>query len=965
MVPEMNKETATLSIGDKFLQLCTILVIFHISSIGSPAAAYSVRGCHITWHTDAKCGGSNMKAFPMDIPPKVTTLDLSFNKISKITKQDLKKLTNLSSLDLNHNIISEIEDGAFTRQFYLEVLVLSSNRLVELRNTLFEGLVNLKDLRLAHNHIKTVASSSFKPLANLKFLDLSRNRLQNLSSVGRILQNAPYLHFLSISSNNFSAFRSAELSTRALKLASLDISRNPIEVFRITANIFPNLTKLNLANCGKKTGIVFDVRNESFLCSLSGLDISGATFSLKAMREFLQSLNASLTSLRLTTMPKDLETLIAVSCNIPSLATLKLQHNRMRVVGRGALHACTNVTELYLADNLIRDLPEDSLRPLRRLRIFDLRKNHLQWVPPAVRNLPTLVELDLSSNNITALRCGDFANLTGLRRLYLYDCKVSALLGCAFDDLGKLEVLKLRNNRINQLNSAFKRHFPNLKALDLGENELTVIGRGEFSGLGSLQNLTLQQNRIKTLKSGAFIGLHTLSSLILAINELEGEQLRDNVFGVLISLKNLNFMDNHIRYKSDVPIPSPPFRKLSQLKTLLLSGQHSRLKSCLPQNILQGLMNLSELSFRNIQLRSLNQHTFNYTHGLESLYLSSNELIDISSELFAPIQQLKELYISRTNLRSLDFLLSAGLNRLEFLQVRKNAFSVISELVIQSLPALVYLDMQGNSFTCDCDNAWFLWWVVSNNRTQVFDAYNFECNYPPDLRGTKLLDIDVHSCMLDVGLICFLSTACMVVLFLVASFTYHFLRWQMVYAYYLLLAYLFNTKQKNRRAHQYDAFISYNIHDEPWVLGELLPKLEDEQGWRLCLHHRDFQPGKPIMDNITDAIYGSKKTICVISRRYLESEWCSREIQVASFRLFDEQKDVLILVFLEDIPTSLLSPYYRMRKLLKRHTYLSWPKAAPRPSVFWEKLRKALETKDELGGDNLLLTEVERTQRKP
>lgn len=39
--------------------------------------------------------------------------------------------------------------------------------------------------------------------------------------------------------------------------------------------------------------------------------------------------------------------------------------------------------------------------------------------------------------------------------------------------------------------------------------------------------------------------------------------------------------------------------------------------------------------------------------------------------------------------------------------------------------------------------------------------------------------------------------------------------------------------------------------------------------------------GKPIMENITDAIYNSRKTICVISRSYLQSEWCSREIQVA------------------------------------------------------------------------------------
>ncbi len=85
-------------------------------------------------------------------------------------------------------------------------------------------------------------------------------------------------------------------------------------------------------------------------------------------------------------------------------------------------------------------------------------------------------------------------------------------------------------------------------------------------------------------------------------------------------------------------------------------------------------------------------------------------------------------------------------------------------------------------------------------------------------------------------------------------------------------------------------YISYNVHDELWVMRELLPQLEGEQGWKLCLHHRDFEPGKPIMDNIVDGIYSSRKTICVISCHYLESEWCSRDIQVASFRLFDEKK---------------------------------------------------------------------------
>ncbi|MED6268051.1 hypothetical protein CHARACLAT_018342, partial [Characodon lateralis] len=208
----------------------------------------------------------------------------------------------------------------------------------------------------------------------------------------------------------------------------------------------------------------------------------------------------------------------------------------------------------------------------------------------------------------------------------------------------------------------------------------------------------------------------------------------------------------------------------------------------------------------------------------------------------------------------------------------------------------------------------------------------------------------------DNGYICFVSTTSMIFFVMIGSFAYHFMRWQLYCAYYLFWAWLFDSRYKNKLVpHQYDAFISYNSTDEPWVIGELVPKLEGEQDWRLCLHHRDFEPGKPITDNITDAIYGSRKTICVISRRYLESEWCSREVQIASFRLFDEQRDVLILVFLEDIPTYLLSPFHRMRKLLKKQTYLSWPRAADHPEVFWEKLRKALQTRNNPSEDNILL----------
>ncbi|KAL6470286.1 hypothetical protein MHYP_G00214050 [Metynnis hypsauchen] len=161
---------------------------------------------------------------------------------------------------------------------------------------------------------------------------------------------------------------------------------------------------------------------------------------------------------------------------------------------------------------------------------------------------------------------------------------------------------------------------------------------------------------------------------------------------------------------------------------------------------------------------------------------------------------------------------------------------------------------------------------------------------------------------------------------------------------------------RHQHEFQYDAFISYNAQDEPWVVEELVPNLEDEQGWRLCLHYRDFEPGRPILDNIMDGIYSSRKTICLITHNYLRSNWCSKEIQMANFRLFNDQKDVLILVFLEDIPTCHLSPYYQMRKLVKKKTYLKWPKPGDDARVFWQKLRLALETKEDPDKQNIILS---------
>lgn len=167
---------------------------------------------------------------------------------------------------------------------------------------------------------------------------------------------------------------------------------------------------------------------------------------------------------------------------------------------------------------------------------------------------------------------------------------------------------------------------------------------------------------------------------------------------------------------------------------------------------------------------------------------------------------------------------------------------------------------------------------------------------------------------------------------------------------YLLL--ILRAKLRGRRVpagprYQYDAFISYSSRDEAWVMGQLVANLErpaaGAQRLRLCLHHRDFRPGAAVLENIEAAIYSSRHTICVVTHHFLRSEWCSLEFQLASLRLLCDGSDVLLLVFLEEIPEHCLSPYTRLRKIVHRRTYLLWPEKPQEQDAFWVRLRDALK----------------------
>ncbi|XP_044039802.1 toll-like receptor 13 isoform X1 [Siniperca chuatsi] len=908
----------------------------------NPLLAFSLKNCTIAYSENANnqwviCKERDLTAIPDDIPRNATSLDLSLNQLLKITRTDLRCLSKLTAAQVQYNLISHIDDGAFADLVELRTLIMDQNKLTNLTDDMFQGLSKLVMLSLYNNRISYISPAAFQSLVGIRTVILGANLLHQISDIAPILK-LPTLHDLFLGYNKFTSFQSDDLHVNVSNLKLLRLGMNPLRKFSITKDIFPYLQSLDLSECS--CDIEWDVANKTFLRSLTILSFSGTYISFEAYRAMLRTAD-SLQKLVLYVMKERIEEgLIDIACRIPSLRTLDVSICKIGTIDDNLLRSCSQLTELTFSGSDLSELSEHSLRSMTQLRLLTLNGNHLSKPPLALRGLSILEILDLSSNYISELDCLDFLDLTRLTNLNLNHNRISKLQGCVFQNLNNLKVLDVGENAFFTFENTFKVNLRKLESLILHNNGLLELTQGDFRNLSSLSLLDLESDTYYNVFDGAFEGLTNLQTLSLSL-----DNYRKELFRGLPQLENLTL---HLTFnwnqRSSQQNDEPPFSNLPNLKKLVFKVYDAYSVDVSP-DLLKGLKSLECLMADQFFMKSLHPDTFKYTPRLKSLQIIHSDLSDLTPELFWPIPNLQALDLSNNKFSSLDFLARAKLLALSWLKLSENTLSVINETVFQSLPALTYLDLTDNPLTCTCSNSGFNQWVQSNNQTQVVNGHQYTCAFPVNQQGNKFLDFDIHSCWIDASFLCFISSTCLIVLTLLASFIYHFLRWHLAYAYYLFLAFLYDKKRRKKGTpHHYDAFVSYNIHDEAWVYREMLPVLEGEQGWRLCLHHRDFEPGKPIVENITEAIYGSRKTICVISRHYLQSEWCSREIQMASFRLFDEQEDVLILLFMEEIPAQQLSLYYRMRSVVKRRTYLSWPQAGQHTGVFWQNVSRALDT---------------------
>ncbi|XP_053190759.1 toll-like receptor 13 [Scomber japonicus] len=843
----------------------------------NPSLTYSLKNCTVEYsadvsHVSVLCMDRELTAVPDDIPKTAQSLILSTNQILSINQTDLRGLSKLVFFLMQLNSLSHVADGAFADLVELTELDLSCNDLTDLTDDMFQGLTKLLSLSLNRNQIAYISPLAFQPLINLQKVDLADNELRVITYIVPILQLSS-LNELHIGTNRFTTFESDDLHLNISNLRRLEFNLNPLEKFSITKDVFPHLEYVDLSKCS--VGFEWNVPDKTFLRSLTSLLLSGTEISFETYSSMLRSAESvEYLWLSYTTEWFD-KGLIDVACQIPALTNLDLTCNDIHILNDTLLQPCSKITQLALVGNVMTHLSEDSLRPLTQLVELRLHQNFLPEVPFAVRGLSSLAVLTLSYNDIGELGCSDFLNLTSLMQIFLNNNRISRLRGCVFQELKNLRLLYIEDNPIYSLDDTFKVSLKSLRILNMHSNDLKGLSKGVFENLSFLLNLDLKSRSICHEENGTFEGLDHLQTLVLTAYSLTTDMFRG-----LPHLENLTITLPIFLNSLSHQLPKePPFLNVPSLRELAIQNMN-KYNMVITPDLLRGLNSLENFAAVNFFAGPPHPDTFTYTPHLISLQITDSNVSYPEPEMVRPIPNLQSLDLSKNKLRSLDFLAQADLPVLSWLKLSENELTVINETVFQSLPALTYLDLLGNPFTCSCSNVGFIQWMISNNQTQVVNAYQYTCSFPPSKQGSKLLDFDIQSCWMDVNFLCFISSTCLVVLTLLTSFIYHFLRWQLTYGFYLFLAFLYDKRKRKQEApHCYDAFISYNVHDEAWVYQEMLPVLEGEQGWRLCLHHRDFQP-----DSFT-SLFDDQQCLQVLMLSAVKCDRSHRHLQVQRDKL--------------------------------------------------------------------------------
>ncbi|XP_041359649.1 toll-like receptor 2 [Gigantopelta aegis] len=629
----------------------------------------------------------------------------------------------------------------------------------------------------------------------------------------------------------------------------------------------------------------------------------------------------------------------------------------------------SKITELSFSFNYLQSVSTKTFANVTHLKLKSLHLvgDHIKMITKtAFQVLKHLEYLDISHNSIPLeVIQRSFIGLgkTPIQRLDMIAMSIHSISRNFFTNLkfSRIQTLHLHQNFFTVFNCSDYFHLKYLKTLGLAEN---LIFRLLLTPECKLANLDVSYNSVKYVCSSGTLST-SLDMLDVQFNGIY--HLDSSTFKCVPKLKELYLGGNYINR-----LPPNTFASLSELKYLSLienpnlilietgAFNNSNLRSLVFTHSVENFKNYNKDMFKGSNLVSLDisQNNLNQVppNSLQRLFepLRNNlKVLDISDASLTTIPMFVSTLTKLNHLILNNNLISgwsteslSTLTSLEYLYISQNSISIVEEgsLPENILHSLQLVDFSGNPFDCSCENVWFM--KVFQAHLEIFNKSQkpCRCSSPASKQNIYLRDVHLsqNSCLLNVTsqTIVIAGSSILLTLFIIAIISYRY-RWHIRY-----FLYMYNNRRRKREPEVnenqflYDIFVVYSSEDSEWVLDRLVPKLEGDLGFRVCVHERNFVPGKLIVDNIMASIDSSKRIMVVLSNSFSQRDWCQFELNVVQGHVLEKGGDLLVVVVLEQLNNRHLTP--TMFTMLQTTTYITWPDDVDSEERFWDNLSVAL-----------------------
>ncbi|XP_072104433.1 toll-like receptor 5b isoform X1 [Mobula birostris] len=768
-------------------------------------------------------------------------------------------------LSLNWNNISHIERSSFSWTDELRILAIGiqDSRWMYVGPSAFGNLPNLTSLDLGGNIQLRLDLEAFVGLGQLQTLQLDYNGLTDSVLQNGYFRHLTSLHTLVLEGNQLQHIRPDPTFSNLPALQNVDFSFNQIQ----------QICKGDLANVQHRLLRTFNIsRNRPLYASKSfSWERCGNPFS----NIFLYTLDISGITLSIQQLEK-------MFLAMRGTLIIELMMGNLPI---GASFGYNNFPDPN--NQTFAGLAESSVM------VLDLHHTFLFSLQSHVfSHFPILKILSLTHNRINPIQKNAFFGLEELLRLNLSYNLLSEIYSWTFEGLWNVSYIDLRHNHIGAIQFGSFNGLTQLVTLDLRENSLSSLPASH--PLPGLQYLLLGYNRLETV-----YGLGNVdSSTFLDLSNNAFVNLQ--VFYEIMehpTVTHLLLRNNRISRCTIAPTNTIP--KSNHLRHLDLSGNFLQLMWAAGEcwNVFHNLSNLTELLLQGNYLAELPQGVFSGLVSLKRLNLSLNSLTQLSHDLFP------------SNLEILDL----SSNRL--ISPDPATFSFVR-----------HLDLRNNQYICDCSLNRFILWLKRTEVDLVEPLTQMVCAFPRGLKDVPLHSLSPGCGMEEMQFALVVTMTTLLVTFVTSVLLYTHC-WSSILLRYRALARTVlegGKAETGRLGYRFDAYLCFSSQDLEWVKDSLLVNLEENQ-LQLCIEERDFTPGEDHITNIQEAIWGSRKTVCVVTRRFLKDGWCLEAFNIAQSRLYHELKDVVVLLVVGSLRDYQLRKYKPLRSYLQSRGYLRWP----------------------------------------